>query len=52
MNGSDGKIRFDMKKTLRVKTYKSKDTYFVCKIPFLKEFWIQLSRRLNNYMPN
>ena len=28
----------------------SKDTHFICKIPFFKNFGIQLSRKLNNYM--
>ena len=26
-------------------------THFICKTPFLKEFWIQFSRRLKNFIP-
>ena len=29
-----------------------RDTHFYEKIPFLKEFWVQLSKRLKNYMPD
>ena len=47
MNDNSGKIRSVMKITFKLQ----KDTHFICKIPFLKNFGIQLSRRLKNYIP-
>ena len=47
MNDNDGKMRPVMKKTFELQ----KDAHFTSKIPFLKIFWIQLSRRLKNSMP-
>ena len=47
MNDNNGKIRLVMKMTFKLQ----KDTHYICKILFLKQFGIQLSRRMKNYMP-
>ena len=47
MGDNNRKIKLAMKKMFKLQ----KNTHFICKIPFLKKFWIQLSRRLKNYMP-
>ena len=47
INDINGKIGLDKKETFKV----LKDTNFISKIPFLKKFWIEFSRRLKNYMP-
>ena len=47
MNGNNGNIRLVIKMWFKLQ----KDTYLICKIPFLKMFGIQLSHRLKSYMP-
>ena len=47
MNDNNGKIKIIKKMKLKLQTY----THFICIIHFLKEFGIQLSRRLKNYIP-
>ena len=46
-NDNNGKIRLLMKMTFKL----YKDINFICKIFYLKKIGIQLSRRLNNYIP-
>ena len=47
MNGNNEKIRLVMKMMFKF----LKDIHFIYKITLLKEFRIQLSRRLKNYKP-
>ena len=45
---NDNKKKKDLGKKETCKVFKG--THLICKTPFLKEFWIQFSRRPKNYM--
>ena len=46
-NDNHGKIELDKKETFKVQ----KNTHFIYKIYFWKEYQIQFSRMLENYLP-
>ena len=45
MNDNNRKIGLGKKEMLEMKKC------FICKTPFLKEFWIKICRRMKNFMP-
>ena len=45
MNDNNRKIGLGKKEKVEVRKC------FICKTPFLKDFWIKFSRRLKNYVP-